>query len=169
MAKIHTTNYYNTFITIADDCPAKAAEIPPISEGNKTVANLQFDMLIESPYKYTSDDVLFQIYALRNEIQRNDQKEAREQFFAKGQACFRASPLTKRYGWGVHFNEEGRMALYPQESEEYQRFTTDRSVKLLKAMKSARWREIYFSLLSSIDLSTQSSQSGGSWSEAEWF
>lgn len=138
MSKIHTTNYYNTFITIADDCPANTAEVPPIKGDKKTVANLQFDMLIECPYKYTSDEVLFQIYTLRNEIQRNDQKEARELFFSKGQACFRASPLTKRYGWGVHFNEEGRMALCPQESEEYQRFATDKTLKVLKAMKSVR-------------------------------
>ena len=138
MSKLHTTNYYNTFITIADDCPAKAAEVPPIKGDKKTVANLQFDMLIDSPYKYTSDEVLFQIYTLRNEIQRNDQKEARELFFSKGQACFRASPLTKRYGWGVHFNDEGRMALYPQESEEYQRFAADKTLKVVKAMKSVR-------------------------------
>jgi len=138
MSKLHTTNYYNTFITIADYCPAKAAEVPPIKGDKKTVANLQFDMLIDSPYKYTSDEVLFQIYTLRNEIQRNDQKEARELFFSKGQACFRASPLTKRYGWGVHFNEEGRMALYPQESEEYQRFAADKTLKVVKAMKSVR-------------------------------
>jgi hypothetical protein len=29
---MHTTNYLNTFIEVAEDCPVKAAEIPPVKE-----------------------------------------------------------------------------------------------------------------------------------------
>jgi len=96
--KTQTTNYKDTFIEIAEDCPIKAAEIPPLKGEKKTVANLQFEMLIDHPYKYTSDDVIFQVYAQKNEIKKSDQKEAREVFFSKGQPCMRTSPLTKRYG-----------------------------------------------------------------------
>lgn len=65
------------------------------------------------------------------------QKE-KTKFFSKGQACFRASPLTKRYGWGVHSNAEGKIALYAVGSEEYQKLSEDQALKHLKAMRSKR-------------------------------
>jgi hypothetical protein len=136
--KIHTTNYTNTFIEVADDCPTTHGEVPPVKGDNKTVANLQFDMVIDSPYKYTSDDVLFQVYAERNGIKKADMKQAREEFFSKGQPCLRASPLTKRYGWGVHSNEEGKIAIYARETAEYKKLAHTKDLKVVKAMKTSR-------------------------------
>ena len=40
--KIYTTNYKNTFIEMAEDCPVHKAEISPIKGSKKSVANLQF-------------------------------------------------------------------------------------------------------------------------------
>jgi len=136
--KIHTTNYENTFIEIADDSPASSGEVPPVKGDNKTVANIQFDMVRKNPYKFTSDDVLFHVFAERKDLSENELEEARKEFFSKGQACFRASPLTKRYGWGVHSNEEGKIAIYGSETEEYQKLKNDKNLKVVKAMKSAR-------------------------------
>ena len=56
---MHTTNYRNTFIEIAEDSKITKGEMPPLKGEKKTVANLQFDMLYDSPYHYTSDEVLF--------------------------------------------------------------------------------------------------------------
>ncbi|MBP6304180.1 MAG: hypothetical protein KBB37_14340 [Bacteroidia bacterium] len=134
--KIHTTNYINTFIEIADDCPTEVGEMPPIKQEAKTVANIQFEMVSKNPYKFTSDDVLFQVFAIRKDLTKSEYKEAREQFFSKGQPCFRASPLTKRYGWGVHYDKEGRMAIYSAESAEYKKLVKDKTLKVLKAMKT---------------------------------
>lgn len=136
--KTHSTNYENTFIEIADDCPVKAGEIPPVKGEARTVANLQFDLLIRHPYKYTSDDVLFQVYAERNNIPKSDWRRAREEFFSKGQPCLRASPLTKRYGWGVHNDKNGKIALYASGTAEYKKFTKDKAIAHVKAMKSKR-------------------------------
>lgn len=136
--KIHSTNYYNTFIEIAEDSPTQTGEIPPIKEDAKTVANMQFEMVAQNPYQYTSDDILFQVFASRKDLAQTEYTEARAQFFSKGQPCFRASPLTKRYGWGVHYNAEGKMAIYGADSEEYKRFVEDKSLKVVKAMKSAK-------------------------------
>jgi hypothetical protein len=134
----HTTNYENTFIAIADDCPATTGEIPPVKGAAKTVANLQFDMVIDHPYKYTSDDVLFQVFAARNGVPKSELAEARTQFFSKGQPCLRASALTKRYGWGVHSDKDGKIALYACETKEYRQLLSDKNLKVLKAMKSAK-------------------------------
>jgi len=136
--KVHTTNYQNTFIEIADDCPAIIGEAPPTKTEAKTVANIQFEMAYRNPYKYTSDDILFQVFADRNDLTKSEYKKAREQFFSKGQPCFRASPLTKRYGWGVHFDEAGKMAIYSVESEAYEKFSKNKALKVIKAMKSSK-------------------------------
>ncbi len=134
---MHTTNYINTFIEIAEDCPVKSAEVPPQKGEAKSVANLHFEMIEAHPYQYTSDDVIFKTFVVKNGLESNLENE-RNQFFSKGQACMRCSPLTKRYGWGVHSNEEGKIAIVPQESEEYQRFLKDESVKRVKAMRSKK-------------------------------
>ena len=88
--------------------------------------------------QYTSDDIFFSVYALRKEIPKNEMEEAREHFFSKGQPCFRASPLTKRYGWGIHSNEEGKVAMYGMETKAYKKFIADQDIKKKKAMRSKR-------------------------------
>jgi hypothetical protein len=136
--KVHTTNYQNTFIEVAEDCPTTRGQIPPLKGDKKTVANQQFEMLVGNPYRYTSDEVLFSVYADRKEIMDSEKDAERKGFFSKGQPCFRASPLTKSYGWGVHHNEEGKMALYGRETEAYQKFLEDPSLIKLKAMRSKK-------------------------------
>jgi len=135
--KIHTTNYRNTFIEVAEDCPVSAAAKPSLKP-QKTIAEIQFDIISKNPYQYTSDDVIFESFAIKNEIPKSDKQEARQQFFSKGQACFRASPLTKRYGFGVHCNDEGKIAIFPVESKEYQSFLKNPEIKKVKAMRSKK-------------------------------
>ena len=133
-----STNYFDTFIEVAEDCPIDVAEVPPNKGKSKSVALLQFEMISENPYKYSQDDVLFEVYAERNGIASKDKVAEREEFFSKGQACLRASSLTKRYGWGVHNNADGKIALYAVESTEYLNFVDDLEIKHLKAMRSKK-------------------------------
>ena len=67
---MYSTNYFNIFIEISEDCPASKGEIPLIKEDQKTVANLQFEMLYDNPYKYTSDDILFEVFAIRKNFSK---------------------------------------------------------------------------------------------------
>ncbi|PXY44853.1 DUF6157 family protein [Flavobacterium hydrophilum] len=136
--KVHTTNYQNAFIEVAEDCPSTTGEIPPLKGENKTIANIEFEMISKNPYKYSSDDVLFQVFADRNDLTKSDYKDARTKFFSKGQACLRASPLTKRYGWGIHNDENGKIALYGMETPEYEKYSKDENLKIVKAMRSSR-------------------------------
>lgn len=136
--KIHTTNYTNTFIEVAEDCPAAAGELPPMKSEAPTIASLQFEMIYNHPYNYTSDDVLFHVFAIRNNLKKSEYKEAREEFFSKGQACLRSSPLTKRYGWGVHNNADGKIAIYGRETAEYRKLSKDKTLKVVKAMRSGK-------------------------------
>ncbi len=131
-------NYYNTFIEVADDCPACSAEVPQPRGTEKTIPVLQYEMMANNPYKYTQEDILFETYAEHKKIPAAKRQEERKKFFAKGQPCLRSSALAKHYGWGVHRNAEGRGALYAVESKEYKILSKDSRLKHLKAMRSKR-------------------------------
>lgn len=135
---MHTTNYKNAFIEIAEDCNLEMAEIPPQKGEKKTVANYQFDLIYNAPYEFTSDEILFKIHVIRKEISATFLEEERKKFFSKGQPCFRASVLAKRYGWGFHFDNNQKVAIYPMESSAYQRFINDENLEHRKAMRSKR-------------------------------
>lgn len=137
----HSTNYFNTLIEIADDCPSITGTIPPEKKGSKTIAQLQFELIKNNPYKYTSDDILFLIHAERNNLNKEDYDEKWLELFSKGQACLRTSPLTKRYGWGVHHNQEGKIALYSADSNDYHTFQNDSQITKVKAMRSKREKQ----------------------------
>lgn len=126
-----STNYTNTFIAVAPDSKKPAGTIPP-EKTPPTVARLQYDLLSQNPYQYTSDEALLKIHCQRKG--RTDMQE----FFAKSQPCFRCSPLTKTYGWGIHCNAEGKMALCGLESQEYQQFLQDEKLTQKAGMASKR-------------------------------
>ncbi len=116
-----TTNYIDTFIAVAPDCKAGCGTSPP-ERPTPSVAQMTYRMIHDHPYRYTSDEVIFGVWADRRGIAECERAQAREEFFSKGQACLRASDLGKRYGWGVHHDSEGRVALYGAESAEYEAF-----------------------------------------------
>ncbi len=136
-SKIHTTNYFNTLIEVSADTKATKGTQPP-ERTPQSIAEIQFNLIQKNPYKYTSDDILFKVFAIRNDITETEFKDKREQFFSKGQPCFRTSPLTKIYGFGIHFNSEGKMALYGMETTEYDKLINDDKIKKLKAMRSTK-------------------------------
>lgn len=133
-----TTNYRNTFIEVAPDSPVDGPEEPPARATAPTVAELQYRLIAENPYRYTSDDVLFTVHAERAGIPETEREAARAAFFAKDQACLRASPLPKRYGWGLHHDADERVALVPLGSAEYASLRADTELRHLLAMRSSR-------------------------------
>lgn len=133
---MHTTNYVNTLITVSADTKAVAATAPPT--GKASIAELQFAMLHGHDYKLTSDDVIFAVVADRRGIVAEDRSAARDQFFSKGQPCLRTSPLAKSYGWGIHADAEGRIALVPMGSSRYDALMNDDATAKRAAMKSSR-------------------------------
>jgi hypothetical protein len=131
-------NYYNTFIQVAEDCPASVAIIPKGKGESKTIPVIQYEMISNHPYQYTQEEVLFEVFAERNQISEQERATAREKFFSKGQPCLRTSSLGKRYGWGIHHNAQGKVAIYAVESEEYAKLMNDKGITQVKAMRSKR-------------------------------
>ncbi|TRZ43520.1 DUF6157 family protein [Robertkochia solimangrovi] len=136
--KDHTTNYYNTFISVAPDCPVSKGTIPPERNGELTIAGIEFKIMNNHDYQYTSDDVLFEVFSRRKGVPTEIMGTERLKYFSKGQPCFRASPLTKKYGWGIHCDADGKIAMIPMESEAYQKFSTDPGIKQVAAMRSSK-------------------------------
>ena len=136
--KIHSTNYFDTFIEVAEDIKVICGTQPSTKSDKKTVAEMQYEILSKKPYQLTSDDILFQLFADKNNLPETEYKQAREHFFSKGQPCFRTSPLTKTYGFGIHYDSNGKMAIYGMETAEYQDFIESHKIKKIKAMKSGK-------------------------------
>ena len=135
---MYTTNYFDTLIEVAEDTKAKKGTVPKDRDAKKTVASCEYNLVFNNPYKYTSDDIFFMVHAERSEIPKAKQKMEREFYFTKGRPCFRASPLTKTYGWGVHSNSEGKVAIYGVESSEYSQMLKNSDIEKKKAMRSKR-------------------------------
>lgn len=134
-------NYVNSFIAVAEDSLAQAGMPPPTKGARKSVALAQYEMLSAHPYKYTQEDILFESSTTLRErpnLSAAEKRGLREEFFAKPQACLRASALPKKFGWGFHFDADGGVAIYPVASEQYRNFANDGSLKQMKAMRSSR-------------------------------
>lgn len=137
-------NYYNTFITVSSDCPAERGLVPPDKKSGRTKPSIEYELVAAQPYGFTQEELLFEVFIRHKEITPElrslREAELREEFFGKPKACMRASMLPKKYGWGIHFNAAGKMALVPLESEEYLRFTEseEEELKIVPAMRSKR-------------------------------
>lgn len=138
-------DYVDTFLAVAGDCAATSGTVPPSTAEKRSVAARTFELIGEHPYRYTSGDVLFTVFADRRGLPEQERAAARDVFFAKDQACLRASDLGKRYGWGIHADGAGRIALVGVDTPEYAEFvsgqrtgTTGEPVTVVKAMRSSR-------------------------------
>jgi hypothetical protein len=135
--------YTDTFITVASDCPVVRGVIPVGKDNRKPVHVLQYELLAERPYGHTHADLLFEVHVRHKSVPAEEiearGEEIRAELLARPHPCLRASLLPKRYGWGVHYDGAGRIALYPMESEEYRRFSRAEGVsRLVSAIRSKR-------------------------------
>lgn len=134
--------YTNTFISVAEDCPVETAEIPPeLYRGRPTIAAQEFAMLNGNDYVHTMSEVQSAVWVVRkggDELSTDERQALFDEYFGTERACFRASPLAKRYGWGFLFDSDGKVTLVASDSPEYAKHVADDSLTQLKAMKSKR-------------------------------
>jgi hypothetical protein len=131
-------NYYDTLIEVAADCPVAAARVPQARGGKKTKAVVEYELLAEHPYTYTEEDIAFETYAVLHDIRKAIWPAERTKFLNKGHPHLRVSALAKRYGWGMHNNAEGKVALVAVESPLYTRLLNDPRIAKIKAFRSSR-------------------------------
>ena len=131
-------NYYDALVQVADDCPTTVAQVPQPRGGRKTKAVVEYELLARHPYTYTEEDIAFEVYAVLHDIPNASRRTERKKFLSKGHPHLRVSPLAKRYGWGMHNNAEGKIALIAVESPQYKQLLNDPHTAKIKAFRSTR-------------------------------
>ena len=134
-------SYTNTFIRIAPDSTCHTAKVPPLNPDRRTVASLQHELLTAHPGELTEKELYFRVHCRRLGLPPAEMEKQRgtlwTELFRKPQACLRASPLPKSYGWGVHYNEDGLIRLAAVESADYERLSGS-TLHQTSAMRSKR-------------------------------
>lgn len=137
-----TMDYRDTLIAVAEDSPVRISRVPRPHGGRKTLALIQYELIEAHPYEFTSAQLLFESHMRHKGVSEAELKRRRselwETFFKVPQACLRASALPKKYGFGIHCDGDGRVALVPLESPTYEQLSQSKTTKTLKALRSRR-------------------------------
>lgn len=134
----------NTFVLVAADCPVTVAQVPVGRGSTPTVPVLQHELLTTRPYTLTLEDLMFEVHIRRASLSAAEVKDNKATIhavlFGKPYPCMRASALPKRYGWGVHHDTAGKLALVSMQSAEYRRFADGKvkGIEVVPAMRSKR-------------------------------
>ena len=136
-------NYFDTFIQVAPDCPVNEAVAPASQREIKSVPRIEYELLSARPYRYTQEELLFAVHVQRSGISESELAASHaalwKDFFSKSRACLRASMLPKKYGWGLHFDSQGRIALVAIGSAEYQKLVSGKGgATVLTALRNKR-------------------------------
>lgn len=130
-------------IQVATDCHETCGVVPVARGDRKPIHVLQYELLSAHPYRYTHEDLHYEVHVRHKAIPEEERalcgSEIRAELLAKPHPCLRASMLPKKYGWGVHYDGHGRIALYPMESDAYRKFAEDEgTTTLVRAIRSKR-------------------------------
>lgn len=134
--------YTNTFIQIAPDSECAEQTVPTSTRAKTPQHIIQYNLLMENPYQLTHKDLVFEVY-IRAKGLEEEAKTRRDELWhelhAKEHACLRASTLMKKFGWGAHYDEHGKIALYGVDSDKYAELANpENGLKQLLAMRSKR-------------------------------
>ncbi|MGC4001741.1 MAG: DUF6157 family protein [Pirellulales bacterium] len=137
------TTIVDSFVTVAPDCPVERAVVPTPRGEKVPVHALQYELLTAKPYHYTHETLILETELRRANLTRADAKTKqafREKLFSKSHACLRASALSQKYGWGVHYDAAGKIALYAMESAAYRNYSAGKSggPQVVAAMRSKK-------------------------------
>lgn len=142
---MESVDYTDTFIAVAPDTAAAAGVVPVPRPQGPTVGSATYDLLAPNAYRFRSSEVIFPVWADLQEVPAEERDVAWEGFFSEPRARLRSSDLGKRFGWGIHADENGRIALHGLGTLEYERLASSRTpdgwpVKVVAAMRSRRKR-----------------------------
>jgi hypothetical protein len=100
---------YEALIVVAEDCRADRAIIPLIGL-KKSIARIRYEVLIENPYRYSENELFQEVHYVRRN--RRDLKIS--------SYSIKRSKLCQNFGWGIHRNNDGKLALVAMDSDMYQ-------------------------------------------------
>jgi uncharacterized protein DUF6157 len=134
----------DTFVLLAPDSPTKVAIVPKTKGDKRPIHLIQYELLTARPYELTLEELIFAVHVERaglavTEVKRR-KAEIWAELFSRSHACMRASALPKKFGWGVHYDSRGKLALFAAESADYRRFASGKvcGVTLVAALRTKR-------------------------------
>ena len=110
----------------AADSTAVRGEEPPDSGAKKTVARISYEVLSDNPYKFSEREFYREVHVVRRG--RPDLKL--ESYNIK------KLTLVKKYGWGIHRDSVGKLALVACESRKCKELLADTRVKKTRAYRN---------------------------------
>ena len=117
-------------ILIATKCSMKRGTKPVSNREQPTIAMHQYDVLTEMPYQLTYEQLKDEVHGNRRgkELTREQSKTY----------MMKRSELCKIWGWGVHQDKNGKLALVGCETKEYRRLVKDLQVQKEKALNPSQ-------------------------------
>jgi hypothetical protein len=121
--------------------PRRSGVVPAPRPSGPTITSATYELV--GPYRLRSSEVIFVVGAARQRIPVEERDAAWVEFFAEPRACLQPGDLGKRFGWGVHADENGRIALHGLGTPEYEslvagRTAAGRPAAVIAAMRSRR-------------------------------
>jgi hypothetical protein len=117
-------------IQVAEDCPVSCGTVPTTKREHETIPMIQYNELLTRPYYCSEKEFQEQVHLARRGKNKGEVN--------LGRYDIRRNALSKKYGWGVHVNEEGKLALVGCETEKYKQLTKDVLVDKVKAYRSKK-------------------------------
>lgn len=118
-------DFRNALIQVAEDCHAEKGIAP---EPKSKIAYIGYDELSKNPYKYSKLEFYKQVHHVRR-----GKLELKIETYN-----IRRNDLCKKYGWGIHINESGKLALVGCETEKYRELLNNSLVEKVNAFKKHR-------------------------------
>ena len=115
----------NTLITVAESS-SKISIVPESKSKKETVKEVVFRVLKENPYKYKQNDLFYEVHI--NQMKKSKSLKLETYKLQRSELC-------SLLGWGIHGDGEGRLALVPVESSQYQTLLKNSSITKKNAYK----------------------------------
>ena len=101
------------FILVAPDCPVDKGTVPQGKRADKPIVVHQYEVLSQHPYEYSERELSYEVHIVRRGKQEGELNLSKYDL--------RRSRLAKEFGWGLHYNEDRKLALIGCETPEYER------------------------------------------------
>ena len=114
----------NTLITIAESSSNRSISVES-KNGTPTVASTLFEVLKNHPYEFKQSELFYEVHVSRLKKDPEQLKLASYKL--------QRSELCSLYGWGIHGDKTGKLALVPCDTKFYELLFNDTGIKKKKA------------------------------------
>ncbi len=119
------------FIMAAEDCPRDRGTVPYSEKGQEPFLPLvTYEVLARHPYEYTEDELQREVHVAR--LGKDN--------FDPATRDLKRNDLPKKWGWGIHYDEERRVSLVDSGTERYEQLAkrAEAQGKLDRALRNKR-------------------------------